>query len=190
MGLRPSYNASHDTSHGLFAKSDSLNLDVLAGVQFLVHYNRSASAADVYRPSFPPQIFAMFRNAGNTDVQGQKDTIAFTLVLVHCRKSDMPCADRIHIGFVDGKVCHTASPRREGLKKLPVRRPAEKRVLFPSCRTNQHGLDSYISLSGVQGYDNRVKSGIWREQFTLPNEEERKLAASEKIELDVRFLFA
>src|SRR3982074_2163306 len=79
------FRAAPHSSHRLFAAdSGSLNLDALASVQLQVHHNRSASAADVYCPSFLPQVFDMFCNAGDTNVQGQKDTIALPPIFLHC----------------------------------------------------------------------------------------------------------
>src|SRR5438445_10260335 len=107
----------------------------------------------------------MFCNADDTDVQGQEDTIAFTLILVYRRKSGMPRADCILGGFVAEMVRHTSSPRMAELKRLPVRRPPRKESLSSNRRTDQHRLDSQAILSGIHCYDNQVKNGVWREQF-------------------------
>jgi hypothetical protein len=141
-------------------------------VQLQVHHNGSASAADVYCSSFLPQIFSVFRNSGDTNVQTQKDTITLTLIFVFCRRRGMPCAKNIPRGFAAGTVQHTLSPRLEELWRLPVRHAAKRESFSPSHATNQHGLDSHANLDGLHGYDNQVNNGVWRERFTLPNKKE------------------
>jgi hypothetical protein len=138
-------------------------------VQLQVHHNGSALAANVYCSSFLPQISGVFCNSGDPNVQRQKDTITFTLILVFRRKRGMPCAESILGGLAGWIVRHTPSLRLEERKRLPVCLAAKKESFSPTQATDQHLLDSHASVGDPHGHDNQVDNGVWREQFTLPN---------------------
>jgi hypothetical protein len=130
MALGPPNNAADDSSHGLFANSDSLDLDVLASGQFAVHHNRSAVPADLFGPSFLQEIFAVFCKTRDTYEQGQRNTITFTVILVLTRRRGRPGSDTVLAASVAGIVSHTTLPQIEQLKRLPILHPARIGVPF------------------------------------------------------------
>jgi hypothetical protein len=125
MALGPPNNAAEDSSHGLFANSDSLDLDVLASGQFAVHHNRSAVPADHFGPSLLQEILAAFCKTRDTYEQGQRNTITFTVILVLTRRRGRSGSDTVLAGSVAGIVSHTTSPLIEEPTRLPVLHPAE-----------------------------------------------------------------
>jgi hypothetical protein len=116
MALGPPHDAVYDSSHSLFANSDSLDLDVLAGEQLSIHHNGGTLPADVYCLSFLQEIFALISGTHDTNGQGQKDAITLTVIFVLNRRKGIPRPDSVLAAFVAGIVRHTALPPMEELK--------------------------------------------------------------------------